>query len=154
MNARGLSLVELVTVLGIISVGSLVAVPAGLQWKTGADFRGTAARLVSSLQYARSYSYTNRELVVIDFQDKGYQIFVDNGEGGGHAGDWIRNGNERLLIAHQAPASVSIDTNFSSERFRFKGYGRNQPGSIFLKQRDQENTRIVVNVLGRIRIEY
>mgnify|MGYP001556643235 FL=1 len=154
MNTRGLSLVELVTVLGIISVGSLVAVPAVLKWKTGADFRGTAARLVSSLQYARSYSYTNRELVVIDFHEKGYEIFVDNGEGNGHAGDWVRNGNERLLVAHQSPASVSIDTNFSSERFRFKGYGRNQPGSIFLNQSNLLNTRIVVNVLGRIRVEY
>ena len=56
MGSKGFSLVEAVTVLSIISIGSLVAAPPLLSWKRNAEIRGAAAQLTTSLQLARTYA--------------------------------------------------------------------------------------------------
>jgi len=142
---------EVVTVISIISIGTLVAIPPLLSWKKNAELRGAAAKLTTSLQLARNHALINREYVVTKFNQKDYQIFVDNGDGGAAPGDWTRSGEEKLLCTYDHPPGISISTTFPSERFRFKGFGRNQPGSIVLSRADGSHIKIVVNVLGRIR---
>ena len=154
MRSRGISLIEVVTVISIISISTLVAIPPLLSWKKNAELRGTAAKLTNSLQLARNHALINREYVVTKFNQKNYQIFVDNGDGGAAPGDWARSGDEKMLCSYQHPPGVSISTTFPSERFRFKGFGRNQPGSIVLRGANGSQVRIVVNVLGRIRAEF
>ena len=151
MKSRGISLMEVVTVISIISILTLVSIPPILSWKKNAELRGAAAKLATSLQLARTHALTNREYVVTKFNPKNYQIFVDNGDGGAAPGDWTRSGEEKLLCSYVNPPGISISTTFPSERFRFKGFGRNQPGTIVLSRSDGSHIKIVVNVLGRVR---
>jgi len=151
MSSRGFSLVEVVTVLSIISIAALVAIPPLLSWKTNAEIRGAAAQLTTSLQLARNYALINQEHVVIRFGTKQYQVFVDNGEGGANPGDWLRSGEEKLLCLHDQPSSVDLDTSFPYDKFRFKGFGRNQPGTVTMSSTNGRSVKIVINVLGRVR---
>ncbi len=154
MGSRGFSLVEAVAVVSIISIGTLIATPPLLSWKRNADLRGAAAQLTSSLQLARTYALINQEHVVIRFGQKQYQIFVDNGDGGANPGDWLRSGEEKLLCLHSQPAGVALSTSFPYDKFRFKGFGRNQPGTVTLSSSHGRTVKIVVNVLGRVRAEF
>ncbi len=154
MGTRGFSLVEVVTVLCIISIGTLVAAPPLLNWKRNAEIRGAAAKLTTNLQLARTYALINQEYVVIRFGAIGYQIFVDNGDGGANPGDWLRSGEEELLHLEGEMAGVELSTSFPYNKFRFKGFGRNQPGTVTLSSSNGRVIRIVVNVLGRVRAEF
>jgi len=154
MNQRGISLVEALTVVGIISISTAVATPPFIKWKADAAVRGTASHLTTSLQLARTYALIHQEYVVIKFGDDQCHIFVDNGEGGGTWGDWQRNGDEKLLYSFENTPGVSLESNFSGNRFRFKGFGRNSPGTIVLNKASDNRIDIVVNVLGRLRTKY
>jgi hypothetical protein len=53
-------------------------------------------------------------------------MFVDNGEGGGTAGDWVRNGSEELVRYRDMPSGVLIDISamtLTNKRVRFNGRG-------------------------------
>ncbi len=154
MGSKGFSLVEAVTVLSIISIGTLVATPPLLSWKRNADIRGAAAQLTTSLQLARNYALINQEHVVIRFGSDHYRIFVDNGDGGASPGDWTRTGEEKLLCHHTQPSGVALSTSFPYDKFRFKGFGRNQPGTVTMNSSNGRSVKIVVNVLGRVRAEF
>jgi len=154
MGSKGISLLELITVLSIISIGTLVAVPPLLSWKRNAEIRGAAAQLTTNLQLARTYALVNREYVVIRFRTKQYEIFVDNGDGGAGPGDWMRSGEEKLLRYENQPTGVELSSSFPQDKFRFKGFGRNQPGTVTLRGINGRTVKIVVNVLGRVRAEF
>ena len=151
MNSRGLTLIELMSVVGIMAIGALIVTPPLLCWKENAELRGAAAKLTTSLQLARNHALHNREYVVTEINNQNYHIFVDNGDGGGILGDWTQSGAEKILCSHKPPPGINISTTFSSGRFRFKGFGRNQPGSIVLSRSDGSSVKIVINVLGRVR---
>lgn len=150
---QGFTLMEMATVIGIVAVISSLAMPPLLSWKKHAELRGSAARLAASLQLARNHALAHGEYVVISMQSDGYRVFVDNGEGGAVLGDWERTGTERLLRDDALHPSVTCSSTFPADRFRFKGFGRNQPGTISLVQRDGSTISIIVNVVGRIRLE-
>ena len=154
MGSRGFSLAEAVTVLSIISISMLVAAPPLISWKKNADMRGAAAQLTSSLQLARNHALINQEHVVIKFGPEQYQIFVDNGDGGANPGDWLRSGEEKLLCLHGQPSGIALSTSFPNDRFRFKGFGRNQPGTVTMSGGNGRKIKIIINVLGRVRAEF
>ena len=154
MGSRGFSLVEAVIVLSIISIVTLVAAPPFLSWKRNAEIRGAAAQLTTSLQLARNYALINQEYVVIRFGSKQYRIFVDNGNGGANPGDWLRSGEEKLLCLHGQPSGVELSTSFPHDKFRFKGFGRNRPGTVTMSSSNGRTIKIIVNVLGRVRAEF
>ena len=154
MGSKGFSLAEVVTVISIISIGTLVSTPPLLSWKRNAEIRGAAAQLTTSLQLARNYALINQEYVVIRFGSKQYQIFVDNGDGGANPGDWVRSGEEKLLCLHDQPSGVELSTSFPYDKFRFKGFGRNQPGTVNMSSTNGKSIKIIVNVLGRVRAEF
>jgi prepilin-type N-terminal cleavage/methylation domain-containing protein len=154
MKHSGFSIIELVVAVSLIAVVSLIATPPLLRWKKNAEMRGETFRIATALHLARNYAIKYGDLVVIEIEANGYHVFVDNGEGGALAGDWVRSGQERLLVSYDCRPGMVLSSNFPANRFRFKKMGRNQPGSIMVSGNNgKTKTRIVVNVLGRIRTE-
>lgn len=152
-HQTGITLMEVVTAVSILAVLTLIATPPLLAWKKNAELQGALSRTVVSLQLGRTYALANREYVVLDFQANRFQVFVDNGAGGAVAGDWLKTGDERILRDYEFPPTISCSTNFPSDRFRFKGFGRNQPGTIVMTQQGGNTAKVIVNVVGRIRVE-
>jgi Tfp pilus assembly protein FimT len=149
----GTTLMEVVTAASILAVLTLIATPPLLAWKKNAQLQGAVSRTTAGLQLARTYALANREYVVLDFQSNRFRAFVDNGAGGAVVGDWLKTGEERVLREYEFPPAIACSTNFPSDRFRFKGFGRNQPGTIVMTQQGGKTSKIIVNVVGRIRVE-
>lgn len=152
-HQTGITLMEVVTAVSILAVLTLIATPPLLAWKKNAELRGAVSRTAVGLQLGRTYALANREYVVLDFQSNRFRVFVDNGAGGAVAGDWLKTGAERVLREYEFPPAISCSTNFPSDRFRFKGFGRNQPGTIVMTQQGGNTSKVIVNVVGRIRVE-
>lgn len=150
-NTKGFSLVEMIIVMGILGILTAISIPPLLSWRSSSKIRGETLQLVADMQKARMYAVNGRNTVVLQFSDAGYDVFVDDGANGGLAGDWNRQEKEKLLSSRRVPAGFSIKTNFPLNRFRFKGYGRNQPGKITLSGDSGRMMYVIVNVIGRIR---
>ncbi len=89
--------------------------------------------------------------VAVMFNANGYTVFIDNGAGGGIAGDWIRQGSELQLKVREMPSGVTLDIpgmTFTNKRTRFSGRGHaGVLGKAELKNDKGESMTITVNRL-------
>ena len=100
-DQQGFSLVEVITVIVIISLAALFAGPEITNWRPNMRVRGAAREIFSTMQNARMVAIKNNQDVTfaIDTNAKSWEVFVDNGVGtGGIAGDGSKNGEEAQLL--------------------------------------------------------
>lgn len=123
-NARchgkgGFTMVELMVVVGMIAILTAIAVPSIISWLPNYRAKAAARDMISNFQKAKMEAVKRNTDVVITFTTGGYapsghvgsyQIFVDDGSGGGTAGDGIQNGSERILAQVTMPKNVSLYT--------------------------------------------
>jgi Tfp pilus assembly protein FimT len=117
---------ELMVVIAIIGVFATVTMPAFLRWLTAHRVRGATINLMADMEMAKIRAIRENTFVAVQFESDRYRIFVDNGSGGGVAGDWEQNGTERLVIDRPLPAGVSIplaELALVGNRVRFTSRG-------------------------------
>jgi hypothetical protein len=98
---------------------------------------------------------------VVEFNTDSYTIFVDNGEGGGTAADWNRNGSEIIAQDRDLPTGVQIDTaslsfpSFNSKtRFNGRGIPPDILGPEIVSIANTINGRLItINRLGFINVQ-
>ena len=140
----GFTLLELMTVLSIMAIAAAIGVPSFLQWRNEAKLRDATSLLRGDLEMARVQAVQENGYVAVLFNSNGYVVFVDDGADGGGilsiganpgstAGNWIRDGAERLLRNRTLKGGILIDlagTTFEDHRTRFNGRGRIASGGI------------------------
>lgn len=105
---KGFTLVEVMIVITIIGIIASIGVPNFLNWLENNQLRDASQDLLSNAQHAKFEAIKRNRNVVITFAPVAcapaipepggnYTIFVDDGSGGGTAGDNIRQPNETLL---------------------------------------------------------
>ena len=86
-----------------------------------------------------------------------YELFVDNGAGGGTEGDYNRNGSEPLLRRRELPDGVTIDlgaTTVVDDQTQFNARGRClATGTVVIGDFSGHQQIISINPLGRIRLD-
>jgi len=149
---RGLTLFEILVVIGILAIVSAFVVPNVMSWRSAMKLRGAINNLKGDLELAKARAIRENNLVVIKFNKNGYTIFVDNGAGGAVAGDWMKQVSELLLRNRNLPRGVIIDldsTTFANNRTRFNSRGHCAVlGSAVLKNEKGESKTIAVSRLG------
>ena len=100
-NESGFTLIEMVVVMAVILVTASIAIPNVLRWLPNYRLRGAVSDLYSNFQKAKLESIKRNTNVVLAFDpsngNDSYQVFVDDGAGGGTPNDFIRNGTEEIL---------------------------------------------------------
>ncbi len=122
----GFTAFELALTLAIMSIMAGLLMPSYLNWLRTSRLRWAANNLISDMEMAKIRAIRENSFVAVQFQPTGYTIFVDDGEGGATAGDWVRSGSERLLRNRDLPAGVVIDLGtmtLTDNRVRFNGRG-------------------------------
>jgi type IV fimbrial biogenesis protein FimT len=119
----GFTAMELMVVVGMIAILTAIAVPNIISWLPNYRAKVAARDMLSNFQKAKMEAVKRNADVVITFTTGAYvpsghignyQMFVDDGSGGGTAGDGIQNGTELVLAQVNMPKNVSLYTaNFS-----------------------------------------
>ena len=150
-NNSGFSLGELITIMGIISVLAVIAVPNMIGWRSGSQMQGALENLRGDLQMAKLKAVQEGGPVTVLFSGNSYQVFIDDANAG------VLDAGERLFRTRQLPAGVSIDlgnTDFNgNDHARFNSRGLpDDIGNVVVEGLSGDQRTIGLNRLGRINI--
>jgi len=156
-NNSGFTLFELIIALAVFAILSSIAVPSFLTWRNDAKMRSAGSMIRGDLEMARSRAMRENNFVSVLFNNTTYSVFIDDGEGAGDPGDYIRHADERLIINRQLPAGVTIDltkTDFTDDKTRFNGRGRiGRAGKVIIvNSRGVEKAIDADNRFGKITV--
>ena len=157
----GITALELATTIAIVAVIAALAMPPYLKWNQARKLQGAATNLTTDLEMAKVRAIRENAFVVVEFNTDSYTIFVDNGEGGGTAADWSRNGSEILAQGRDLPAGVQIDTaslSFPLVNTKTRFNGRGIPPDILGPEmvsiaNTADSRQISINRLGFINVQ-
>jgi prepilin-type N-terminal cleavage/methylation domain-containing protein len=125
-NSSGFTALEVAVTLAIIAVLASISMPSFLKWLQGHRLRGAAINLTADLEMAKIRAMREGSFVSVQLAAGNYAVFIDDGSGGGVAGDMIQNGTERAIQTRQLPAGVSVPLNeltLANNRMRFNSRG-------------------------------
>jgi type IV fimbrial biogenesis protein FimT len=122
-NESGLTLFELMVVVGIMAILASVAVPGFLGWLPKYRMRSAADEVLSTFQHAKLRAVRENDIVRVtfDFANDSYLVFVDNGAGA-DAGNGIQDVGEATVKNGRMPAGIDLEsTDFAWVQFDRRG---------------------------------
>jgi len=151
-SENGLTLLELLTVIAIISIMVTIAVPNYMEWVRSSRLKSAAQTLMTDLSLTRMYAIKANDPtkigVKILFSSSDYTIFIDSNN------DNIVNSTEKVFKDVDLPSGISVTANtFTGNKAIFHKTGYMSAGSVTISRSDGKTIKIIVNAVGRIRLE-
>ena len=140
-KSSGFTLMELMVTIAIIGVTAAIAIPSVISYLPKHRMNGATRDVYSAMQYARLRAVKEKTHVVINFNAgaDSYDVFIDDGRGGGTQKDNTQNGAEPTIKTGQMPVGVDMlaSTLFSGgvprTRFDARGLPNGVGGSVDLQ---------------------
>ncbi len=153
-GCSGISLVELITVVAIFSLLMAVMVPAvdgfRQRQRVGAALRNVSTLLLNT----RFMALRANSAGVVEFFPKSCRAFLDNGS---ESRDWIQQEDEETIDEFFLEPGLTLTDNCNKRthphKFRYTGLLRVSPCSIKILEGGEPQGRVVINAVGRVRIE-
>ena len=156
LDESGFSLIELVVVIAMVAIISAIAIPNMIGWRGERQLRGAVNNLLGNLQLARMQAIREAEIVAISFNEVGgtYSIFFDS-KTVGNIGEL--DAGERTIRKVTLPTGVTIQAASFSGGVAWMNYNtKGMPdkfGSVTMRNSAGTQLKLVVNKIGRLRIE-
>jgi prepilin-type N-terminal cleavage/methylation domain-containing protein len=153
---QGVTLVEVVSCMVILSVLAGFAFPTIENIKEKLDLHGEISKLVGELHKARMIAIKSNAKVVFLYNETGYMTFIDDGNNGGTKEDWIQQAGEQVLsdVTFGDRLKINIpDSSFPSQRTRFSGKPGLSGGAVVLQASNGSKSKVIVTPIGRVRVE-
>jgi len=156
-SKSGFTLMELVMALGVVSIMAVIAIPQFMKWLPQYRLRSATRDIVSCLEDAKMRAIKENSDVIVSFHTKKSEVFIDNGEGGGTAGNRIRDGGELTI----RKVTMSADTNLSNKNaaamplnfgFNSRGVRTTRQGTLKIEDDKSKYRTIVFSSAGNVRV--
>jgi prepilin-type N-terminal cleavage/methylation domain-containing protein len=155
----GFTAFEVAITLAIVAILASVTMPSFLKWLQAHRLRGAVINLMADIEMAKVRAIREGTFVSLQLAANNYFVFIDNGAGGGVAGDMIRNGSEDLIQDRRFPAGVRValsDLTLPNNRMRFnsRGLAADLAAAELIPLVNESGRKTVrVNRLGSVRIQ-
>ncbi|MGE5256955.1 MAG: GspH/FimT family pseudopilin [Hyphomicrobiales bacterium] len=167
-NQSGYSLIELLTVIGILAILAAFALPDLLGWRNKAQLSRAARDVYSGFQKAKLEAIRRTAFCTVSFDATTYKVFVDSNQ------NLVWDAGEQILLSGKWSGypGVSLDTSQAgceadglsfanpsdSIAFASDGLPRNNAGGlgsgkVCLKNKSGKQKTISVSSVGNIRID-
>lgn len=151
-------MIELLIAIAIVTIAAATSIPSFRVWIDNYRLIGAANGVVDGLHRARSEAVRRNQNVVMRFSDTNtsWQLFVDDGAGGGTGKNFIRDGGETILRTVTAPPGVSFhEITFGGNRytgFNSRGMPINSScaGSVKGKNSSGKTFSITLSLAGSV----
>jgi len=152
---KGFTIMELMVAIATLAILSSIAIPPYINWRSTAKLKDAVSLLRGDMERAKSHAIKRNASVAILIRADGYSIFVDDGSGGGTAGNWNYESGEEFLVERKLVAGIRIDlmkTTFDSDRTCFNGRGWiGNPGKVTIHNNNGDEKAVYMeNRFGRI----
>ncbi len=155
-NEKGITLVEVVSCMVILSVLAGIAFPTFENMKAKLALHDEVEKLVGELHKAKLFAIKSNTKVVFNYTEHGYMTFVDDGNNGGNKEDRIHQSGEQVLSDVTLGNRIKIalpESTFPSQRALFSGKPVTSAGAVVLQGSNGNKSKVFVNIIGRVRVE-
>ena len=148
MNQKGITLIELLTVMVIIAIGAALTTPNIGGWLTSLRLRSATRDVVSMMRVAQIKAVSNNILYRVTFDTANNRYFLENSQDSGIT--WTREGEDQTL-----PSGVRFNTTFAGNTTTFNPNSTAiASGNIILNNtKGSTKTVSLLALTGRIKIE-
>jgi type IV fimbrial biogenesis protein FimT len=153
-NNSGLTMAEVMVVIGIIGIISAIAIPNFVGWLPKQRLNSATNDVLGVIQSARLRALKDHASVAIVFNAAAdsYLVFLDNGAGA-NANNGVQDGDEPTIGGGVMPAGVHLDgTSFGGTlRFDSRSFPVGAVGDVNLSNNRGASKTITINVTGSSR---
>lgn len=140
-NARGVGLVEIIVVLGLLGIMAGGAAPGIHRINQEWALWGSAHLLETSLLWARNHAIAANDSLILMIDQDGRRFY------------WLDPGGTRYETSvRYFPAGVRV-VQSPRRPLRFYQHGNAVPAGTFVIQGEAGTYRVVVSVAGRVRVQ-
>ena len=154
-NNSGLTMAEVMVVIGIIGICSAIAIPNFIGWLPKQRLSSATNDVLGVIQSARLRALRDHSSVTIVFNPGAdyYLVFLDNGNGAGIADNSVQDGGEPTIGRGRMAAGVNlVSTSFGGTlRFDTRGFPVGAGGNVNLSNNRGATKTITINVTGNSR---
>jgi type IV fimbrial biogenesis protein FimT len=148
-RTSGFSLLEVLVVIGILSLAAAIVLPAMFGWRGNMQLRASARELRGDLAMAKAFAAKENATVRVAFDAAANSYRLE------YTG---LDGNPRLIKSITLPAGVRIDKehpdySMTGDRTSFTSRGGADNGTMVLTSDRGESKKITVSILGKITLE-
>jgi prepilin-type N-terminal cleavage/methylation domain-containing protein len=146
---HGFTLLELMIAIVIIAILSGFTIVGYIRWLPKYKLGSAVRNMQCTIQLARFSAVKENSTVTVEFDTSSDSclVFVDDGSGGGFAGDGIQNGSEKLVKNLEMPAGIQLISPTFGPKLQFSNRGMPDVGGSIVME-NEENSKTVKLLLS------
>lgn len=141
----GFTLIELMVAIGIFGILVAIVTPNAISWLKNSQFNSSVRQVKQSIEAARMFAVKSNSEAIVRF-DGGNTFETEKQKRG--------TGEPSVTTTHRLPPEITVSSlTFTDDELTYNGRGMANAGALEVESNSGLCQRIVVTLVGSVRIE-